>query len=330
MTVHTFAPGDLWDNAESADLGGYYQSSTFARAIFDTSARWVDAGLQTNSFSSSPANAVVGILVNGSPAYSCPAPSADGAGTVGILLPPGAKRVEIISSTQFKTTPNGNTMYATYLVSAEFKDAKGGNAVSATLVPPSSANRLVIYGDSIAAGASASIPPLGGWAARLKAAWQGSVLVDAFGYSRFQERASSSGLRAAFATRMTGFSPSKLYLAIGTNDYGIPGSWNAADFGAAYADVLDRIHTIAPTLPIYCQSPLSRGTADEANSAGSTLANYRTQIETAANARSSYCTYIHGPDIMTAAGLSADDLHPSTAGHATLFAAISAILEQSP
>ena len=55
---------------------------------------------------------------------------------------------------------------------------------------------------------------------------------------------------------------------------------------------------------------------EPANGLGSTLGDYRTAISVAAAARPTYCTYIDGSTIITVGELS-DNVHPTTAGHAT-------------
>lgn len=129
--------------------------------------------------------------------------------------------------------------------------------------------------------------------------------------------------RAAFVAKVAAASPSKIWLAIGTNDYGL-NKWSAASFGTAYAALLDDLHTALPSATIYCQTPIVRST-ETANGSGSTLGNYRTQISTAQSTRTGYAVLVNGATILTTGDLD-DGVHPTTAGHATYYAAVKTAL----
>lgn len=307
MATFTLAPGDLWDNGYSTDQGDYYQSSPLARAKFTTSARLATIVVVTDILGSSQGE--IGVRVNGSDWWWCPA-MANGTATLKCLLPRGAnKTVEIFAGLQNKPSD----LLGTYLVSVEFEAA-------ANLVTPSGADRIVVYGDSISVGASASPGCLKGWTGILKATR--NVLVEGWGYRKLQDDGSTAGARTTFANLIAAYTPSIVWLAIGTNDYALIGSWNAASFGTAYADLLDKLNTALPSAVIYCQTPITR-TGEGANGAGSTMAEYRTAISDAVSTRTAYATLVDG----TAWTIPlADGVHPTSAGHAEYAAQVEVVL----
>lgn len=116
-------------------------------------------------------------------------------------------------------------------------------------------------------------------------------------------------------------------MAIGTNDYGL-NRQNATNFGIAYAATLDDLHTALPLARIYCQTPIVRGT-ETANTFGNTTGDYRSQITTICDARSSWATSVDGSAFLTTSNL-ADGVHPNTAGHAIYALAVNNVLAVPP
>jgi lysophospholipase L1-like esterase len=149
--------------------------------------------------------------------------------------------------------------------------------------------------------------------------WGGrNVIVDGFGYRSLYEDAFDGTARTALAGRLASTNARYLWICIGTNDYAADQDWNAADFGAAYADLLDKIHAAAPSMKIFCQSMIQREApaAETANSFGNTLGDYRTQISTAVSTRTSFCTYVEGAaGAIVPLGNSSDGIHPNSDGH---------------
>ena len=113
-----------------------------------------------------------------------------------------------------------------------------------------------------------------------------------------------------------------VWLAIGTNDYGLE-TQSAADFGTAYSDLLDKLHADLPAVTIYCQTPIVR-TSEVANSFEDTLGAYRTATGTAVGARD-YCVLVDGSAFVTTALLD-DGVHLTTAGHANVAVDVAAVL----
>ena len=305
MATFTLAPTDMWNNGYSANQGSYYQSSPMATAKFTTSARLATIVVYTDILGNSDGN--IGLRVNGADYWWVPA-MANGLATLKCLLPRGSKTIEIVAGLQNKPS----AILGTYLVSVTFE-------TDAALTAPG-ANEICVYGDSITVGASAEPGVLLGWVARLRQTR--SVIVEGWGYRKLQDDGATSGARQTLVDRIASYAPSIVWIAIGTNDYGLLGGWTAASFGTAYADLLDKLHTALPSAAIYCQTPITR-TIETANGAGSTMADYRTQITTAVSTRTAYATLVDG----TAWTIPlADGVHPTTAGHLTYYNGVDAVI----
>ena len=188
------------------------------------------------------------------------------------------------------------------------------------------ASGLVVYGDSIIAGDNASPIFTSSWPMLVRSSAPYPVGVEAWGWRALHDDAADAPAIATFVSTIAAWNPSKFWLAMGSNDYGLS-RWSAANFGIGYAAVLDGLHAAMPDLEIYCQTPVFRGTVT-ANTFGSTLQDYRDQI-TAACATRPWTTLVDGEPLLVAedmaeAGVSA--LHPTTAGHAKLADAFKTVL----
>src|SRR6185369_1627561 len=111
-----------------------------------------------------------------------------------------------------------------------------------------------------------------------------SMMLEGWGFRSLFDDANTSGLRNAFVSRIASYAPATIWIAIGTNDYGL-NKWTPANFGTAYAATLDGLHAALPSARIICQTPIVRS-VETANGFGNTLSDYRSQISTACNARS--------------------------------------------
>ena len=188
-----------------------------------------------------------------------------------------------------------------------------------TLITPSSANRLVVYGDSITVGAFASSVTRNSFPTLVRNLWgDRNVMVEAWGFRSLYEDAFDATARTAFAARLASYNPQYIWLAIGTNDYGADQDWSAANFGTAYGDLLDKIHAVSPNTKIFCQSPIQRiAPANEnANSFGNTTGDYRSAIATAVSTRTSFCEYHNGASgaIVPNEGIDSDGIHINNEG----------------
>lgn len=172
---------------------------------------------------------------------------------------------------------------------------------------------MVIYGDSIASGYIASPNSRYGWAMRHREAASYPVSVEAYGSRALNDDTSSAPLQADLVSRLASLAPTKVWLAIGTNDYGL-NRISAATFETRYASLLVDINAALPGATIYAQTPIDRAT-ETANTFGDTLGAYRTAISNAASGKG-YVTVVDGTAILALGDLS-DGVHPSTAGMAT-------------
>lgn len=312
-TIDAAAP--VWlDTAAPVTETGYTRTNPFSRAKYQTTAQYVSVIGHSTVSSSFNTFDQIGIYVNGA-YHSHIDPASDGSFTSLVSLSTGPKTIEFVAGLQ--SSPDQANIIGSWYVSA-----KGSAAMTA--VSDVASNRLVIYGDSIAVGGNSAVPVRDGWPVLLRTErGSDSTVVEAYGYRSLNLDASDSTKRAAFVSKIQALNPTTLWVAIGTNDYGLS-KWTAASFGAAYAALLDDLHTALPALGIYCQTPLLR-TNEAANSYASTLGDYRAQISTAASARASYCTLVDGTAILTTGQL-ADGVHPTTAGHAAYAAYVAGVL----
>lgn len=309
---YTFAVNgsNLYDNNYSADKTFYYQASPFSRWVFTTNAIDCWVKVYSNLFGSYPAFVDVSVLIDGS-LYTTLNVAADGYSTFQFSMPSGWKMVEFVCSLQSK--PAG-TVLGVYLTAVYFS----GNLAVNELVPH--VPQYVVYGDSIAVGGNSSNPSAEAWSVLLRTTYHYLVAVDAWGYRTLFSDAPDAAGRIALAFQLGGYFPSSgIWLAIGTNDYGLE-TQSAADFGTAYADLLDQLRLQAPSRKVYCQVPITRS-SEVANVFGDTLDDYRSAIANAQASRSDWTVLV--PEMTVALD---DGVHPSTAGHAVYAANVAAIL----
>jgi len=289
----------------------YAEGSSFSTSTWDTTATSVDVAYVSTIQPTYGGFATVTAYVDGAFYSSTLCPAAAGALT--ISLPAGAKRVQLCNGAQSFVS---NKVVGTWITDATFNAA-------ATPVPWTPGG-LVVYGDSIAIGQDAQPIGQNAWAMLVRTAQANHDLsMEAWGTRSLHDDASTPYLLERLVARLAEFSPSTIWLAIGTNDYGL-NKWPAATFGTAYGNLLTAIHDALPSAVIYAQTPLLRAT-ETANGSGSTMGDYRTQIESAAAAHSAYTTLVDGTAFMTTASL-VDGVHPTTAGHALYADAVKSVL----
>lgn len=293
----------------------YAEGSSYSTSTWDTTATSVDVTYVSTIQPIYGGFARISVDVDGA-FYSsnlCPAAS----GVLTIALPAGAKRVQLSNGPQ--SIVNG-AVIGTWVTDATFNTA-------ATPVAPVKSG-VVVYGDSITIGQDALPIDQNAWGMLVRRAkTDHQFSFEAWGTRSLFDDANTSFLQDRFVSRIADFSPSVIWLAIGTNDYGL-NKWAAAAFGTAYAAVLDKLHAALPSAVIYAQTPLLR-TTETANGSGSTLGNYRTQIANAVSTRTSFATLVDGTAIMTTASL-VDGVHPSTAGHALYADYVKSVLGITP
>lgn len=295
-------PVQFNDTGTVVDRGTHLETSTSAFAEYTTTATLIEVTSYTTLYGDFPEWAQVVVMVDGAFHQAITA-KALGAFTGRVNLPLGTKTVAIVNGVQSKPSA---TVLGTWPVTIRANAAL-------TQIAPTATNRILFYGDSITVGGNATTPTGQGYPALVRAAYApDSVAVEAYGYRSLKDDAIDATARAAFVAKIVAYAPERIWLAIGTNDYGL-NKWTAANFGTAYAALLDDLHTALPSATIFCQTPLLR-TTETANGSGSTLGDYRTQIATAVSTRTGYATLVDGTAIMTTASL-ADGVHPTTAGH---------------
>lgn len=214
--------------------------------------------------------------------------------------------------------------------------ATGGTATVRGVTLPST--KWVIYGDSIATGAYATILPKECWAARLQNLLPlGAVSLEAFGgrglftdqgtdptQLGFGGLGSQANLVTRFQRHLAGATTKNVIMMIGVNDALYNGGlWSAAGYGAALGSLLDAIRVADPTIHVYLFSPIITGEEAAVNNFGNVVPDYRTQCSTAASSRTGFVTFTDGTTLMTIGGLStgAGDgvVHPGTLGHQSIF-----------
>lgn len=308
MTTFALTAEQLSDNFVSSVKTLYTEISPLARWVFGTSARalW----LRVYNTSDSWSLLHVAIRANGAHHATCNSYQA-GWNEFTVDLPATHNRIEIVMSGVINMVPDKWGAYPTLV--------KFLGCVDTVNVVESSAGGVVLLGDSIACGAYADVENKNGWVALLRNAATVPVALHGYGGWDLYDNGDDGTKRQAVADLITGKSPSRIYLAIGTNDYGFQ-PWTAGAFGAAYGDLLDRLHAGAPTAKIVAQTPIVRANEDTPNSRGSTLQDYRDAIAAAQASRAAWCQLVDGRGLVRLANL-VDGVHPTTLGHAEYFTA---------
>jgi lysophospholipase L1-like esterase len=302
--TNTLTPTSFTDTGAATDSGGgYYITSPFSSVDFTTTATELEISAFGNLYTVFPEMSDVGVFVNGAYHASMKTISGSSIHTDRVSLPSGSKTVSVVNGAQSKPSSQ--------LLGVWVSKIKSNAAMTQVNLTPS--NRILFYGDSITVGAFANPICEKAWVQQVRASYRpDSIATEAHGYRGLFNDAFDTTSRNAFVAKIVAYAPEVIWLATGTNDYGIP-LQSAANFGTAYAALLDAIHVALPGAVIYCQSPTVR-TSEPENSYGNTLGDYRTQISTAQSSRSSYATYINGASIVTTSELY-DDVHLNNAGH---------------
>jgi lysophospholipase L1-like esterase len=312
---YTLTPTSFADTNYTKDQGDYIETNPFARTVIKTESEELTINFYSNLYSSYPTYCDLGVVIDGYYSHSI-FPTADGVGSETISLGPGAKTVEIVNSSQSKSSLLFNK-FGTFVTSIE-----GDKKISQTT--PSSGNGLIVYGDSISVGFQSVTPSHYAWTMWLRGTVNYPLSSEGWAGRSLKNDAETTEQVNTLVAKFATLSPSAIWLAIGTNDY-LSSGWSASAFGVAYANLIDAIHLALPDAVIYCQSPIV--SPDEtANSLGDTLPDYRTQVETAANARPSYCTYVDGSEILTMDDMYQSGIHPSTYGNLKYYKYVKTVL----
>lgn len=313
LRINTLVPDQLSDSIALDPQDGYSISSAFARLVVSTEATTLRLTTYNDSQDQFSAITKIGIWVDGVYLTSF-SPADEGFYDFYLGLDVGAKEVAFVAGPQ--SLPTGQPLIGSYLVSLI-----ANKPLTHVLENP--ASRLVVYGDSIAVGDGAGTAvQQSAWPVQVRAAYDGSVALEAWGYRSLKEDYDTDPTFADLVSRLAQHSPTSVWLAIGTNCYAL-NKWAAAALGAAYAVLLDKIHTELPDCAIYAQTPILRAT-ETANSFGDTTGDYRTAIAGACSGRA-WATLVDGTSFLTTDDL-ADGTHPNVTGHGKIATAVLAEL----
>jgi lysophospholipase L1-like esterase len=222
---------------------------------------------------------------------------------VPLSLPPGENKITVINSMQSNCSWGG--IPKNYIIRSIFSDAPLYLIQSCESLK----KRMVIYGDSIAAGGNADIPGIHAWGTLLRQKYD--IAFEASGWKRLQDDASKL---PETVKRIASYQPEIVWLAIGVNDFQGPDPMNTDRFTKTYKGILNLLHEYLPDAVIIAQSPIVMANANNRNVVGHNLNDYRIAIKNAA-ADYPWCHYVNGTNILKLSDL-ADGVHPNTASMA--------------
>lgn len=284
----------------------YNYGSTFSHIDVLTSATDFIVGISSPVFDYYPDYAAIGVYVNGAFNQQIDA-TISSMNEYFITLPAGSKTVSFVHGLQ---TSNGG-------IKGSFVTSIRANQ-GMTQVGSQVSDCMLLYGDSITVGSDASPITQNAYALLLRDAIRfyldgtPPLAVEAWGGRSLYEDCVDAPARAAFVAKIAAYDPVTFYMTIGTNDYGL-NLWTAANFGTAYAALLDDLHAAMPNLYTYCQTPILRA-VETANGLGSTMQDYRDAIQAAVVGRTAFCEFVDGTPFVSLDDIP-DGVHPDTAGH---------------
>lgn len=306
-------------SATAVENDDYYVTSSQSSLTFNTSATSVTINSYNSVYSTDSSLATLGVYVDNS--YNSQVLlGASGYRNNSVTLPAGNKILKIVTSPLSRSGGPPQPVLGSWPISIAANAKLSRMSVS-------NSNSLLIYGDSIAVGGNATNYYTDPWAMKIREIAPYPVALEAWGWRALNDDCSNSTDRAAFVSKIVSRSPTKIWLAIGTNDFGLNRS-SAATFQTNYAALLDDLKTALPSAIIYAQSPLIRGNEGSANTFGSTIANFRTAISNACVGKSNV-TYIDGLPILQVSDLAeagAAALHPTTSGHNKYYLSVKSTL----
>lgn len=298
---YTFVAADFWANGY--DNVAAPRQSNMARAVITTASPTLYVTGTSDFYGINPAYAELYVLQNGTLLDTLNF-AADGQEEFTVTLGSAgtSKTVEIVNGVHNFISPDhfGSDIDAVAVPSA----------YTVTVVPPvAPGDRVVFYGDSIISGGNADNLSPEGVTERLRTVYGISTMQEAWGVrSLYDDRASDF---APLASRIAGYSPATVWVAIGVNDWQY-GNYTLANFGTAYQTMLTALQTAMPGARIICQTPTSKDTEPTPNGEPVTLEQWRGAIRTACANRG--LQVVEGPDMFDVADTD-DGLHPDTQGH---------------
>lgn len=222
-------------------------------------------------------------------------------------LPAGLKRVRVTVGA--RSRGQGTWLRALYFPSAAMVQA-------APVQQPKNTRKVIFFGDSITValiGATGS--NIGDRSGPNLVATSGYVepLFEAYGGAALSDNCNTQANADAFVQSLPA-EATDFWSTMGANDY-ISATGSASTFQGWYVYLLSALQAYRPDLHVWVNSPLPE-TVETANSAGSTLPNYRTAAQ---NACSMFrCSFVDGTScgITSPGDLAGDGVHPNDFGHA--------------
>lgn len=310
VTAYTINTGDLWNNGYPNT--GTPLASTFSYLKFTTDATSLMVTGTTQMYASFSSFAHLGLKIDG--VVQTPFVFTNqGEQIFSRAMFSGEKSIELINGAQ-SLPPASGFVLGSYISGLSIESGTYFNLIS-----PSSTNRILVYGDSIAGGANATNAEYSGWTPLLHQSGY-NMMSEAWGFRTLRSDADTVPMRIDFANRLISYAPTYLYMAIGTND----AAWTTGGFTTAYAGVVDAFHSGCPNSIVFCQSPLQRSVDT------SFFTGIRDGISGIAVTRP-YCVYVNGGDynIVTANNI-ADGVHPTTSGQGQYAAFVYNLLQSYP
>jgi len=298
VVKYTVDPDDLSDNVY--DNVATPRQSPFARLAFTTTASILTITGTTDIYSVYPNNAKLGLRYDGVNQTSI-AFTANGAKTISLAVPGSGTRTGDITA-GFQNYSSG--IKGTYIDSVIYPTDE------LTIIPPTTRDRIVVYGDSIATGAFATDIEYNGWAMLLRS-YGKKVLLEGYGGRSLHADTNTTILEDAFVSRIAGYSPNIIYLEIGANDYYL-NKQSAANFKTAYNSLIDKLVAAIPGVRIICQT-FTMFTSEIANTFGNTMDDYRTAVSEVC-ATKQFCTLLDCKTLLVSGDL-VDFAHPNSGGH---------------
>lgn len=286
---------DLIGSLTRSDLSTHVDGDAFSYVEFTTEAATIEVESYSNMVGLFPALADIGVTLDGEFLRSIRHP-ANGTLKTTVALPAGEKVVRFVNGSQARASGATGQPWCGTWVKAFTADAP--------LRTTPSGDCLFVYGDSIATGAWAADTQSDAWIPLVREALGIRVAAKAIGSQTLWDDCNTPALAKDFADRIARIAPTKIWLAIGTNDFGL-GRWSAAAFGAAYGNLLDAMRELMPWAEVYAQTPLLRTEVG--------VQAYRDAIAAACSVRP-WVTLVNGTAIMPLERLP-DGLHPDTEGH---------------
>lgn len=301
-------------NGVDVDRTTYRERSCLADVVIETDATQLQVELYTSIRSYYAGFAHLSVEAAGD--WTIADSTVDNAVNTALVTVPGSGLRQVRISDQITSLILG-TVRGTWLRRVTAVDG----SVLRVVPPPTVTARWVAYGDSIAAGQGDIGVSAGreGWLPRVRQGEPGlSVAIEAYG-GRCLHDDYVGGAFTALIARLVSLAadctdPAQvtIYIAIGTNDFGLAKWSNVADFQTAYQTLLTAIRAALPSARIVCQTPIAR-TDVGSNGFGQTIAQYRTAV-TAALAASgiSNATSLDGTTLVASGELNADGVHPAS------------------